>query len=91
MTVKLKHLREAFKGNEDLEKILENKESVDWRMMVLDDVFILHDEDDDEGRDPESMEDDPELTFRVPELQLLGLLYCKCEPKIRIRKFYEFF
>ena len=83
----MKHLQEAFKGNENLEKILKDKESLDWRILTYEDVFIV----DGEDRELESMEEDPDLTFRVAELQLLGLLYCKCEPKIRVQKFYEFF
>ena len=42
------------------------------------------------NRQDESMEEDPELTFRVDELNLLGILYCKCEPEIRAERFYSF-
>ena len=85
VTVKLKHLRESFKGNQYLEEILTNKDSLDWRLLMLHDIFLMVDDmDSDEEREIESMEEDPELTFRVAELQLLGLLYCKCEPKVRI-------
>ena len=31
-----------------------------------------------------------ELTFRVDELNLLGILYCKCEPAVRAERFYTF-
>ena len=30
------------------------------------------------------------MTFRVDELNLLGILYCKCDPKTRIDRFYSF-
>ena len=87
VTVKLKHLQMAFKGNEYLEDILTNKQSLDWRILTHNDIFVI----DCDDRELESMEEDPDLTFRVAELQLLGLMYCKCEPKIRVQKFYEFF
>ena len=42
------------------------------------------------NRTEESFEEDPELTFRVDELNLLGILYCKCEPDVRAERFYAF-
>ena len=45
-------------------------------------------EGEEEGRDLDSMEEDPELTFRVDHLMLLGILYCKTVPRNRIKKFY---
>jgi len=41
-------------------------------------------------RKEKSLEEDPELTFRVDELNLLGILYCKCEPEVRADRFYSF-
>ena len=51
--------------------------------------MIFRDEDD-MYRAEESFEEDPEMTFRVDELNLLGLMYCKCEPKVRVERFYAF-
>ena len=46
-------------------------------------------DDEEEMRDIDSMEEDPELTFKVDELLLLGILYCRSSPRNRIRKFYS--
>ena len=51
-------------------------------------LFVLA-EDEEEMRDIDSMEEDPELTFKVDELLLLGILYCRASPRNRIRKFYS--
>ena len=58
---------------------------------MYDDIFLDLDEDESQERGLTSMEEDPDLTFKVAELHLLGLLYCKCEPKDRVDKFYYFF
>ena len=47
---------------------------------MQDNIFVYFKEDEDMNRQEESFEEDPELTFRVDELNLLGILYCKCEP-----------
>ena len=88
ITIKQKHLREAFRGNEYLERMMNDKDSLDHRLLMLDDIFILLEDEDDMVRDLESMEEDPELKFRVDELLLLGLIYCKSEPEVRVTKFY---
>ena len=46
-------------------------------------------EGDEEDRDLDSMEEDPELAFKVDALMLLGILYCRTSPRIRIKKFYS--
>ena len=35
------------------------------------------------------MEEDPSLTFKVQELMILGILYCKATPRARVKKFYD--
>ena len=35
-----------------------------------------------------SMEEDPELEFKVDALMLLGILHCRTSPRKRIQKFY---
>ena len=89
-TVKLKQLRAAFRGNQFLEAMLEDKQSLDWRLLMVDDIFVVIQDEHDNYREAESFEEDPELTFRVAELNLLGLLYCKCEQKERVERFYMF-
>ena len=69
--------------------MINDKESLDWRILKLDDLFIHFKDQEDEMRQEESFEEDPELLFNVDNLNLLGILYCKCEPKIRVTKFYE--
>ena len=41
---------------------------------------MVYQDDDDHYRQEESFEEDPQLTFRVDELNFLGILYCKCDP-----------
>ena len=52
-------------------------------------LFVELPEGDVEGRDLDSMEEDPELAFKVDALMLLGVLYCRTAPRIRIKKFYS--
>ena len=89
-TIKKKQLQIAFKGNAYLEAMINDKTSLDWRLLMQDNIFIVIQDDEDHLRAEESFEEDPELTFRVDELNLLGLLYCKCEPAERIEKFFTF-
>ena len=87
--VKLKQLKEAFKGNHYLTKILEKgqngERSLDWKLMMTPGLFVQ----------PQSsgggiiFEDDPELTFKVNELMLLGILYCCATPMKKTKKFYS--
>ena len=64
--------------------MLSDREGLDWRLMMYSDLFIEFEDDEDQDRDIESMEEDPNLTFKVAELTLLGLLYCKCDHKTRV-------
>lgn len=89
-TIKKKQLQIAFAGNEYLEAMINDKKSLDWRLLMQDNIFIVMQDEDDHYRAEESFEDDPELTFRVDELNLLGLLYCKCSMEERVEKFYTF-
>ncbi len=89
-TIKKKQLQIAFKGNEYLEAMINDKTSLDWRLLMQDNIFVVIQDDEDHLRAEESFEEDPELTFRVDELSLLGILYCKCEPKVRVEKLYTF-
>ena len=91
ITITLRQLQESFKGNKHLEAILEDKTSLDWRMLMAGDLFLMHNDEDDEVRDQESIEEDPTLQFRVAELNLLGLMYCKCDATYRIKSFFDFF
>ena len=88
--IKLKQMEEAFKGNKHLETAISDKEGLDWRLLTIPGLFMEPSEDveDEEGRDPDSMNEDPELTFRVNELMLLAVLYCRSSPRNRIKKFY---
>ena len=70
--------------------MINDKTSLDWRLLMQDNIFVANRDDDDNYREEESVEEDPELTFRVDELNLLGLMYCKCEPAVRIERFYAF-
>ena len=77
----MKQLSGAFYGNRNLEMILEDKNSLDWRI-IFDENFL-----DAEGNKEihiEELEDDPKLCFRVPNLILYGILYCQDDPKLRI-------
>ena len=89
-TIKKKQLKVAFEGNEYLELMLNDKESLDWRVLMYDNIFVYYKDEADENRQDESLEEDPELTFRVDELNLLGIMYCKCEPEVRAERFYAF-
>ena len=89
-TIKKKQLQIAFSGNEHLEAMINDKTSLDWRLLMQDNIFVNRPDDDDHYREEESEQEDPELTFRVDELNLLGLMYCKCEPAVRIERFYAF-
>ena len=89
-TIKKKQLQIAFKGNPFLEAMINDKESLDWRLLMQDNIFVVFQDETDHYREEESFEEDEGLTFRVDELNLLGLLYCKCEPKVRIERFYAF-
>ena len=89
-TIKLKQLQVAFKGNAYLEAMINDKKSLDWRMLMQDNIFRYIKDDEDQNRKNESIEEDPELVFRVDELNLLGMLYCKCEPDVRAEHFYTF-
>ena len=79
-TIKKQQLQVAFKGNQYLEAMLNDKTSLDWRLLMQDNIFVVYQDDDDHYRQEESFEEDPQLTFRVDELNLLGILYCKCDP-----------
>ena len=79
-TIKKQQLQVAFKGNQYLEAMLNDKTSLDWRLLMQDNIFVVYQDDDDHYRQEESFEEDPQLTFRVNELNLLGILYCKCDP-----------
>ena len=57
---------------------------------MQDNIFRVFQDESDPFRQEESFEEDPELTFRVDELFLLGILYCKCEASVRVEKFYSF-
>lgn len=57
---------------------------------MWDNIFIDIQDEEDHYREEESAEEDPELAFRVDELNLFGLLYCKCEPEVRVERFYSF-
>ena len=57
---------------------------------MQDNIFLYFKDDADVQRTEESVEEDPELTFRVDELNLLGIMYCKCEPEVRAERFYSF-
>ena len=59
------------------EEILRSKA---WQLQSAHMEKLKVKEDEDMNRQEESFEEDPELTFRVDELNLLGILYCKCEP-----------
>ena len=85
--IKLKQMEEAFKGNTNLETIITDKEGLDWRLLTIPGLFVEASEED-EGREQESMDEDPELTFKVNELMLLACLYCRSSPRNRIKKFY---
>ena len=89
-TIKKKQLQIAFAGNKYLEAMINDKSSLDWRLLTQDNIFIVLDEEEDHFRSDDSLEEDPELTFRVDELNLLGLLYCKCDLAERIERFYTF-
>ena len=39
-TIKLKQLKIAFAGNKYLETILEDKTSLDWRLLMWDNIFV---------------------------------------------------
>ena len=85
-SVTLRQLQGAFVGNRHLELILEDKNSLDWRI-IFDENFL-----DAEGNKDiclEELEDDPKLSFLVPNLILYGILYCQAHPQVRIQKFYE--
>ena len=79
-TIKKQQLQVAFSGNQYLEAMLNDKTSLDWRLLMQDNIFVVYQDDDDHYRQEESFEEDPQLTFRVDELNLLGILYCKCDP-----------
>jgi hypothetical protein len=85
-TVTLRQLQGAFVGNRNLELILEDKNSLDWRI-IFDENFL----DQEANKDIclEELEDDPKLSFCVPNLILYGILYCQADPQVRIQKFYE--
>ena len=89
-TIKKKQLQLAFAGNKHLEAILNDKTSLDWRLLMQDNIFVVFTDDSDHFREEESFEEDDQLTFRVDELNLLGLLYCKCEKTVRAERFYAF-
>ena len=89
-TIKKKQLQVAFRDNQYLEAMINDKTSLDWRLLMQDNIFRVFKDDQDYNRHDESVEEDPELTFRVDELNLLGILYCKCEPEIRAERFYAF-
>ena len=57
---------------------------------MQDNIFVVFHDDADHYREEESFEEDEALTFRVDELNLLGILYCKCEPEVRAERFYAF-
>ena len=92
-TIMLKQLEEAFNGNPHLEKILQPDETgarcLDWRLLMTPGLFVELPEGDEEDRDLDSMEEDPELAFKVDALMLLGILYCRTSPRTRIKKFYS--
>ena len=88
--VKLQQLEAAFKGNKYLEMILKDKESLDWRLLTTDDLFCDLKDENGDIRDADSYEEDPNLEFQVNHLILLGLLYCKGEPELRVERFYQF-
>ena len=73
-----------------MEAMLNDKTSLDWRLIMQDNIFIYYKDEADANREIDSIEEDPELTFRVDELNLLGILYCKCEPEVRAERFYSF-
>ena len=70
--------------------MLNDKTSLDWRLLMQDNIFVVYQDEDDHYRQESSVEEDPQLTFRVDELNLLGILYCKCDPQMRIDRFYSF-
>ena len=57
---------------------------------MQDNIFRVFQNEEDHYREEESFEEDDQLTFRVDELNLLGILYCKCEPQVRAERFYAF-
>ena len=57
---------------------------------MQDNIFVVYKDEEDKFRQEESFEEDYQLTFRVDELNLLGILYCKCEPDVRTERFYGF-
>ena len=40
-TIKLKQLKAAFAGNEHLEAMLNDKTSLDWRLLMQDNIFLV--------------------------------------------------
>lgn len=80
-TVTLKQLSGAFIGNRNLEIILEDKNSLDWRI-IFDENFL--DKEGNKDIHIEELEDDPKLCFRVTNLILYGILYCQAHPQVRI-------
>ena len=70
--------------------MLSDKESLDWRVLMQDNIFVVMHDEYDHYREEESFEEDDALTFRVDELNLFGILYCKCEPHVRAERFYSF-
>merc|ERR1712110_603811 len=82
-TIKLPQMEASFKGNEYLEGILANKRGLDWRLFTRSGIFLVNSDIEEEGRDLDSMDEDPDLTFNVMNLMLLGCLYCRSSPRNR--------
>ena len=49
----------AFAGNKYLEAMLKDKTSLDWRLLMQDNIFRILQDDDDHYRQEESFEEDP--------------------------------
>ena len=75
-TVTLKQLKTAFSDHSTLTRILEDKDCIDWRLL-FDENFL--DEEKNAKLNLATMEDDDLLSFRVPNLILFGILYCKSD------------
>jgi hypothetical protein len=87
--IKLKQLQAAFAGDADLEEMLNNQDSLDYKLLFDKTIpnFIIP-QDSDHLSDDEDIGEN-HVHFDVQALLLFGILYCKAEPSQRVEKFYE--
>ena len=49
-TIKKKQLEIAFSGNKYLEAMINDKTSLDWRLLMQDNIFVVYKDEDDQYR-----------------------------------------